>query len=147
MDDGHRAGAALLAEDEPPTALFCIRHRVAAVAIHAAALAGVRVPEDLSVIGFDDEDLFAEVLTPPLTTIALPHQEMGWRAMTMLLDLVEGAGSHVGAGGGPGGAVDGMADATVDATGDRAADEERARVVVVECPLVERSSVALAPEA
>ena len=117
MDDGFRAATELLAEPVPPTALFCIRDRVAAGAIHAAAVAGVAVPRELSVIGFDDEDFFAEVLTPPLTTIALPHAEMGRTAMTALLDLVD--------------AEDQAADAT--------------RTVVVACPLVERSSVARPP--
>lgn len=136
MDDGHRAGAALLTEEEPPTALFCIRDRVAAGAIHAAALAGVRVPEELSVIGFDDEDFFAEVLTPPLTTIALPHEEMGRRAMTALLDLVENVGNDGGRAEGRVGAADGPG-----------ATDGPGRLVVVECPLVERASVASTPEA
>lgn len=120
MDDGFRAATALLGEDPAPTALFCIRDRVAAGAIHAAAVAGVDVPRELSVIGYDDEDFFAEVLTPPLTTIALPHEEMGRRAMTALLDRVE--------------------------SGDAAADGAERRMIV-QCPLVERASVASAPTA
>lgn len=113
MDDGFRAAARLLAKAEPPTAVFCIRDRVAAGAIHAAACAGVEVPTALSVIGFDDEDFFAEALTPPLTTIALPHEEMGAIAMRMLLDHLDGAD---------------------DPTPDRP--------VVVPCPLVERETLA-----
>src|SRR5699024_137874 len=89
MDDGYRMTSRLLEEDEPPTALFCIRDRVAAGAIHAAASAGVEVPQQLSVIGFDDEDFFAETLTPPLTTIALPHEQMGERAVSALLAQIE----------------------------------------------------------
>ncbi|AXK47337.1 LacI family transcriptional regulator [Brachybacterium saurashtrense] len=116
MDDGYRATTALLAQDEPPTALFCIRDRVAAGAIHAAAVAGLAVPQDLSVIGYDDEDFFAEVLTPPLTTIALPHEEMGRHAMDTLLDLVE-----------------------------RSAPAPAPGLTVAECPLVERASVAAPP--
>ena len=116
MDHGFRAATALLAEDTPPTALFCIRDRVAAGAIHAAAIARVAVPQELSVIGYDDEGFFAEALTPPLTTMALPHEEMGRRAMTVLLDWIDG--------------------------GADLAPEGR---VVVPCPLIERSSVAAAP--
>ncbi|GAA1485127.1 LacI family DNA-binding transcriptional regulator [Brachybacterium fresconis] len=119
LDDGYRATAQLLAQTEPPTGLFCIRDRVAGGALHAAAAAGVEVPRDLSVIGFDDEDFFAERLTPPLTTIALPHEEMGERAMTSLLALLRGPLS----GGG----------------------DLEASPVIIECPLVERQSVASAP--
>lgn len=136
MDDGFRAVAELLAEPVPPTALFCIRDRVAAGAIHAAAVAGVAVPRELSVIGFDDEDFFAEVLTPPLTTIALPHAEMGRTAMTALLDLVDAGAEEQVDGDSEAGAADG-------ADGADAAD--RTGTVVVACPLVERSSVARPP--
>lgn len=117
MDDGYRATARLLGEPVPPTGLFCIRDRVAAGALHAAAAAEVAVPGDLSVIGFDDEDFFAERLTPPLTTIALPHEEMGRRGMEALLELL-----------GEGGAT---------------AEEGRQ---VIACPLVERGSVGIARE-
>ena len=117
MDDGFRAATELLAEATPPTALFCIRDRVAAGAIHAAAIAGVAVPQDLSVIGYDDEGFFAEALTPPLTTMALPHEEMGRQAMTALLDWIDG--------------------------GEEVAPVGR---VSVPCPLIERGSIAAAPE-
>ena len=66
-----------------------MRDRVAAGLLQAAAIAGVNVPHELSVIGFDDEDYFAERLTPPLTTIALPHIEMGRAAMSALIDEIE----------------------------------------------------------
>jgi len=117
MDDGYRATARLLAEPEPPTGLFCIRDRVAAGALHAASAAGVYVPGGLSVIGFDDEDFFAERLTPPLTTIALPHEEMGRRGMEALLAMLE--------------------------DGTTRADEG---LVIIACPLVERDSVGIARE-
>lgn len=91
LDDGFRAGSRVLAEpfNRRPTGIFCIRDRVAAGLLQAAAVAGVNVPHDLSVIGFDDEDYFAERLTPPLTTIALPHIEMGRAAMSALIDGIE----------------------------------------------------------
>lgn len=116
MDDGYRAMTRLLSEPEPPTGVFCIRDRVAAGVLHAAAVAGVDVPGELSVIGFDDEDFFAERLTPPLTTIALPHEEMGRRGMEALLAMLEDGGSDAGGG-----------------------------LQVIACPLVERDSVATAP--
>lgn len=117
IDDGFRAAARLLAEEDPPTSMFCIRDRVAAGVLHAAAAAGVSVPGDLSVIGFDDEDFFADRLVPKLTTIALPHEEMGRRAMAALLARLEGEAPRADAG-----------------------------VVLIECPLVERESVGIAPE-
>lgn len=120
MDDGYRATTRLLAEDQPPTGLFCIRDRVAAGAIHAAARAGVGVPHQLSVIGFDDEDFFAENLTPTLTTIALPHEQMGEWAAAALLEQI-------------------------DPTAKRAADVPEGQRVFSACPLVERTTVAIAP--
>lgn len=89
MDDGYRSLSRLLGDGAPPTAVFCIRDRVAAGVLHAASAAGLQVPRDLSVIGFDDEDYFAETLTPPLTTIGLPHVEMGEQAMARLLALID----------------------------------------------------------
>jgi LacI family transcriptional regulator len=90
MSDGYRAVAEGF-DGSVPTAVFCIRDRVAAGVIHGAAVQGLSVPGDLSVIGFDDEDFFAEHLTPALTTIALPHERMGEIAMTELLDVLDGA--------------------------------------------------------
>lgn len=91
LDDGFQAGSRVLAEptNRRPTGIFCIRDRVAAGLMQAAASAGVNVPHEMSVIGFDDEDYFAERLTPPLTTIALPHIEMGRAAMSALINEVE----------------------------------------------------------
>ncbi|MDO5663023.1 MAG: LacI family DNA-binding transcriptional regulator, partial [Brachybacterium sp.] len=90
MDDGYREMLRLLDGERPPTAVLCIRDRVAAGAIHAAAVRGVEVPDGLSVVGFDDEDFFAEVLTPPLSTLALPHEDMGRGAMQVLLGMIDG---------------------------------------------------------
>ncbi|UYG17742.1 LacI family DNA-binding transcriptional regulator [Brachybacterium huguangmaarense] len=118
MDDGFRAASRLLAHGQAPTALFCIRDRVAAGALHAAALAGVDVPGRLSVVGFDDEDFFAAALTPPLTTIALPHEEMGRAAVRALLDLIEGGEERAAVPSAP---------------------------VVVPCALVERATTGLVP--
>lgn len=126
MDDGYRTSRSLLAEDQPPTGLFCIRDRVAAGAIHAAACEGLEVPHDLSVIGFDDEDFFAEKLTPPLTTMALPHEQMGQRAMSLLLERLEPTGDRAqGSAGEP-----------------EVFPRER---FLIDCPLVERESVGRPP--
>jgi len=58
-------------------------------AIHEIKLAGLNVPKDISVIGFDDIR-YAEVLDPPLTTIAQPSVEIGERTMHRLIKAIEG---------------------------------------------------------
>jgi LacI family transcriptional regulator len=92
IDGGRRALAELLAIPNRPTAVFAANDLMAIGIAWAARDHGLRVPEDLSVIGLDDIQLAAE-LTPPLTTVALPRYELGSLAMGMLLDLLEG--SHV----------------------------------------------------
>ncbi|MCI9890074.1 LacI family DNA-binding transcriptional regulator [Micrococcales bacterium 31B] len=89
IHNGYRATAAVLARPHPPTALFCINDRVATGAYLAAAHAGLDVPRDLSIIGFDDEIKLAAELTPGLSTMALPHVEMGVRTMQCLIEQVE----------------------------------------------------------
>ena len=58
-------------------------------ALEAAAELGVSVPEDLSIVGFDDGPA-AEHATPPLTTVAQPHEEKGSLASRWLMDQIEG---------------------------------------------------------
>lgn len=70
----------------PPTAIFCFCDRMAIGAYEAARARGLRVPEDLSIVGFDDET-FADDLSPPLTTVELPHEAMARWAVTRVLDL------------------------------------------------------------
>ena len=73
-----------------PTALFCYHDRMAMGAYRAAAELGLAIPADLSVVGFDDQELIAANLQPGLTTVALPHYEMGAWATEHLIDAVEG---------------------------------------------------------
>lgn len=88
-EGGRRALPRLLALDEPPTAVFCFNDRMAMGAYQAAAAHGVRVPEELSIIGFDDQPDIASGLHPGLSTVALPHYEMGaWAVETVLTDQV-----------------------------------------------------------
>jgi LacI family transcriptional regulator len=90
---GRSAGRRLLdrPEAERPTALFCFNDQMAMGVYQAAAALGLDVPRDCSVVGVDDLDIVAAALEPALTTIALPHREMGRWAMTMLLDLIDHA--------------------------------------------------------
>lgn len=88
---GYRAARRLLDLDERPTAIFCYNDRMAMGCYRAAAELGLRIPYDLSVVGYDDQDLIAPELSPALTTVALPHYEMGAWAFRRLLELIQDA--------------------------------------------------------
>ncbi|WP_232374913.1 LacI family DNA-binding transcriptional regulator [Mycolicibacterium mengxianglii] len=88
-DDGLREGLALLDLAEPPTAVFAASDETALGVIEAARSRGLRVPENLSVVGFDDTQL-AKLSAPPLTTIRQPLREMGAVAMRTALRLAAG---------------------------------------------------------
>ncbi|MFE0257831.1 LacI family DNA-binding transcriptional regulator [Streptomyces sp. NPDC059010] len=74
---------------ERPTGVFCYNDRVAAGVLHAATRLGITVPGDLSVVGYDDQEHMAAFLTPPLTSVALPHRAMGDAAARLLLDTID----------------------------------------------------------
>ncbi|MFF2242793.1 LacI family DNA-binding transcriptional regulator [Arthrobacter sp. NPDC058130] len=90
VQGGYEAARRILAREEPPTGLFCYNDRMAMGAYRAAAELGLAIPADLSVVGFDDQELIAANLHPGLTTVALPHHEMGAWATEHLIDAVEG---------------------------------------------------------
>jgi LacI family repressor for deo operon, udp, cdd, tsx, nupC, and nupG len=85
VESGIRGLELLFARKNRFTAVFCSNDEMAIGAIRAAKSAGMRVPEDLSVVGFDDIR-FARYTDPPLTTIAQPKHELGREAMNMLLE-------------------------------------------------------------
>lgn len=88
---GGRSVGRLLHLASRPTAVLCDNKAMAVGAYQAAAESGLHVPRDLSVVAFDNDDpAGAEALSPPLTTVALPHFEMGSRAAHLMLDLIEG---------------------------------------------------------
>jgi LacI family transcriptional regulator len=91
-DGGREAGRRMLAGDDPPTAVVCFNDRMAMGVYQAAAERGLRVPADLSVVGFDDAEPVAESLDPGLTTVALPHREMGELAAVLALDAETASG-------------------------------------------------------
>ncbi|MFF5173424.1 LacI family DNA-binding transcriptional regulator [Micromonospora sp. NPDC000089] len=115
---GYRAARELLDRPERPTALFCFNDRMAMGAYRAATELGLRIPADLSVVGFDNQELIAEGLHPGLTTVALPHYEMGVWAVDTMVELL----NH-----------------------PKGARRRTARQVVMPCPLVRRDSVAAPP--
>ncbi|MFI5915775.1 LacI family DNA-binding transcriptional regulator [Dactylosporangium sp. NPDC051541] len=90
---GYRATLELLRRPQPPTGIFCFNDRMAMGAYRAAHELGLRIPEDLSIVGFDNQELIADGLFPGLTTVALPHYDMGAWAVRTLIDII-GAGAE-----------------------------------------------------
>nr|WP_262926861.1 substrate-binding domain-containing protein [Microbacterium sp. MF43] len=87
---GGRSAADLLLDlpdDRRPTGVFCFNDRMAVGVYTAAHHRGLEIPRDLSVIGYDDQQLVAAEQDPPLTTIALPHYDMGRWAMEVALGV------------------------------------------------------------
>jgi LacI family transcriptional regulator len=116
---GERGARELLERPDRPTALFCYNDRMAMGAYRAARKLGMRIPEDVSVIGYDDQELVAAELDPGLTTVALPHYRMGHLAARLVIERIESS------------------------TGDDAPDADGVRMEP--CPLVERGSVGPPP--
>ncbi|HQY94388.1 LacI family DNA-binding transcriptional regulator [Caldilinea sp.] len=85
---GYREMKELLQLKHRPTAVFVVSDRAAFGALEAVKEAGLSVPEDISIVGFDDE-VWAEHAKPPLTTVRYPRQEMGALAMARLLQRIE----------------------------------------------------------
>jgi LacI family transcriptional regulator len=107
---GYEHTRRLLALPNRPTAIFCANDRMAVGCYEAIKELGLRIPEDVSVVGYDDEEV-ARHLSPQLTTVVLPHRAMGrWAVERALAE------------------ADGRAD--------------KFAVVKLECPLIERKSIA-----
>ena len=87
--NGIEGATALFALPAPPTAVFAACDAVAAGVVEAARADGLRVPEDLSVVGFDDTEL-ARYGAPPLTTVRQPLREMGAVALRTALRMAAG---------------------------------------------------------
>lgn len=89
IEDGRRFTRELLRLSDPPTAIFACNDGEALGVYQAAAEAGVRIPEDLSVVGYDDLPM-ASWNIPPLTTVRQPLREMAAAAATMVVALAQG---------------------------------------------------------
>jgi LacI family transcriptional regulator len=85
-DAGHDHALQLLDRKDPPTALVCYNDQTAMGAYQAADELGLAIPHDLAVIGFDNLELLAGFVKPGLSTMELPHYEMGQRAVRCVLD-------------------------------------------------------------
>ncbi len=88
-EDGLQGALKILSLSPRPTAIFAASDELARGAIEAAHSLGLSVPEDLSVVGFDDTEI-ARIASPPLTTVRQPLQEMGAVALKTVLRLVAG---------------------------------------------------------
>jgi DNA-binding LacI/PurR family transcriptional regulator len=88
-ETGYEAARALLQAPEPPTAIFAGNDLQAIGVYRALYEAGLRAPDDMSVVGFDDLPL-ARLLTPTLSTVRQPVREMGALATRMLLRIIAG---------------------------------------------------------
>jgi LacI family transcriptional regulator, xylobiose transport system transcriptional regulator len=89
FEDGLSQGRALLARPDRPTGVVCGNDLQAMGVYEAAREAGVRIPDDLSVVGFDDVE-YARWCGPPLTTVRQPLVEMGSAAAELVLTLAAG---------------------------------------------------------
>ena len=110
---GFEGTRSLMQQPRPPTAIFCANDLMALGAMEALAQLGLRVPEDVSVMGYDDQEISRHT-HPPLTTMVLPNYEMGRAAVEALL-----------------------------AAADQPAAQREARrhLIKIECPLVARQTV------
>lgn len=86
---GHRMASSLLALNERPTAIFAISDMMAIGVLRAGREKGLKVPEDLAVVGFDNIS-FASMCNPMLTTISQPKYDLGCTAMELLLRKIRG---------------------------------------------------------
>lgn len=83
----------LLQMSDPPTGIFCFNDMMALGAYDAVRKSNLRIPEDVAIVGFDNVEILAAQIHPPLTTIELPVFEMGQLAVRMLLgegDIAQG---------------------------------------------------------
>lgn len=92
--DGYQAARVLFRRRPELSLLFCGTDRMAMGAYDYLKETGRRIPQDVAVVGFDNQLLIAAQVRPALTTIALPHYEMGRQAVQLALSHPDGAGSR-----------------------------------------------------
>lgn len=90
----YREALDILSLPDRPTALVCGNDEMALQAYLAALSLGLRVPDDITIVGFDDFRTVSLGLKPELTTVALPYYDLGWQGADMLDQLVQGTGSE-----------------------------------------------------
>ncbi len=87
VDSGEKMMHVLMQQRQTPTAVFCANDEMAIGAIRSLKAVGLRVPDDLSIVGFDDQE-FAQIYDPPLSTVHIPRFDIGYQAMMMLHDVL-----------------------------------------------------------
>ena len=75
---------------DPPTAIFCGQEGAATTLLATAAAHGIRVPQDLSIVGVDTESSLMRQTLPPLTCVEVPAQQMGYEAVQTMMRLIRG---------------------------------------------------------
>lgn len=88
FESGYREARELLCVEPRPTAVFAMNDQMAAGCIHALHEEGLRIPEDISVVGFENHVLSAYI-QPPLTTFSIPTLEIGRQAAAYVLDRIQ----------------------------------------------------------
>jgi len=86
-DSGYKFAKELLTLPDPPTAFFCGNDLIALGAYEAIRESGLRIPKDISIVGYDDQEI-ASYIRPPLSTIRLPYYEMGKQSVLHLLKII-----------------------------------------------------------
>jgi len=89
LKDGKRAALELLQSSPRPTAIFACFDSLAIGVYQAAKKLGLHIPNDLSIVGFDNT-ILSTIVDPPLTTVAQPIDEMGRQVVDLLIDEIEG---------------------------------------------------------
>ena len=87
IESGAVGAERLLGRKVPPTAIFCFNDEMAMGAVETAKRRGLRVPLDVSIVGFDDIR-FARCIDPPLTTVAQPMRAIGEGTVALLLAIL-----------------------------------------------------------
>jgi LacI family transcriptional regulator len=90
---GEAAAAELLGRKKPPTAIFCANDLLAIGAEHAAVSRGVRIPQDVAIVGYDDIP-YAAMSLVPLTSVRMPAYELGYQAAKLLIDEATNGHHH-----------------------------------------------------
>jgi len=90
---GEKGAGYLLSQSKPITAIVCANDSMAVGAIKAIKEAGLSIPDDISVIGFDDIAVASQIY-PPLTTMVVPFQEIACNSVMMLTSLIDGVELH-----------------------------------------------------
>lgn len=88
-ESGFEGTQHLMSLETPPDAIFCANDMMAVGCYEALKEAGLKIPQDVAVTGFDNREI-AQFMRPPLTTMVLPHYEMGAAAAELLLDIAGG---------------------------------------------------------